>query len=203
LAEDTQTIADIPAEERQRADIYVLLARLLIRPPDEKTLDSLRKMAGGKGPLGEALNTLAAVARAKTAGAVDDEYHELFIGLDLGQLVPYASFYLKGALFDEPLLKLREDMAHRRIGWNEDVKEPEDHIAAMCEMMAGLILGTFGDSPASLEDQRSFFETHLAPWATDFFTDLEEAQGATFYMPLGRIGHTFMEIEQQAFKMAP
>jgi TorA maturation chaperone TorD len=202
LAEETQIVADIPEEERQRADIYVLLARLLIRAPDEKTLDSLRKMTGGKGPLGEALNALAAVARAKTAGAVDDEFHELFIGLDVGQLVPYASFYLKGALFDEPLMKLREDMARRRIGWNEDVKEPEDHIAAMCEMMAGLILGTFGDGPASIDEQRSFYEAHLAPWAADFFTDLQGARGATFYMPLGRIGLAFMEIEDRAFKMA-
>jgi TorA maturation chaperone TorD len=199
---DPQTQPAIAEEERQRADIYVLLARLLIRPPDEKALDSIRKLTGGKGELGEAINALASVARAKTAGAVDDEYHDLFIGLDLGELVPYASHYLKGALYDEPLIKLREDMARRGIGWNEEVKEPEDHIAAVCEMMAGLILGEVGEGAASIEDQRSFFEAHLLPWAGDFFTDLEQAKGATFYMPLGRIGSAFIKIEAQAFQLA-
>jgi TorA maturation chaperone TorD len=202
LSDDSQAIVDIPEEERQRADIYVLLARLLIRPPDETTLDAVRKLAGGEGPLGDAINALAAVARAKTAGAVDDEYHELFIGLDQGELVPYASHYLKGALYDLPLAKLREDMARRGIGWNDAIKEPEDHIAAVCEMMAGLILGAFGDRPATIDDQRSFFEAYLAPWAGDFFADLEQAKGATFYMPLARIGAHFLKIEGQAFQLA-
>lgn len=201
-ADTTPSVADIPEEERQRADIYVLLATLLIRPPDEKTLDSVRKLQGGEGPLGEAIDALAAVARAKDAVAVDDEYHELFIGLDQGELVPYASHYIKGALYDLPLAKLREDMARRGIGWNDQVKEPEDHIAALCEMMAGLILGAFGGGPASIEDQRSFFEAHLAPWAGDFFTDLERAEGATFFMPLARIGSHFFKIEGQAFQLA-
>ena len=202
MSAGAQTSADIPEEERQRADLYVLLARLLIRPPDEATLDTVRKLKGGEGALGDAINALAAVARAKDAVAIDDEYHELFIGLDEGEIVPYGSHYLKGALYDLPLAALREDMAQRGIGWNEEIKEPEDHIAALCEMMAGLILGTFGDSPAAIEDQRSFFNAHLAPWAVDFFTDLEKARGATFYMPLARVGAHFLEIEAKAFQLA-
>ena len=138
----------------------------------------------------------------KTAGAVDDEFHVLFIGLDQGELVPYASFYLKGTLYDEPLASLRADMAARGIGWTETFKEPEDHIAALCEMMAGLILGAFGDGPASIEEQRSFFEAHLAPWAGEFFADLKQAKGATFYMPVGRIGAALFRIETQAFQLA-
>jgi TorA maturation chaperone TorD len=197
-----QTTPPIAEEERQRADIYVLLARLLIAPPDEKTLDTVRKLKGGDGPLGQAISALAAVARAKTAGAVDDEYHTLFIGLDQGELVPYASHYLKGALYDQPLAKLREDMARRGIGWDEKFKEPEDHVAALCEMMAGLILGSFGEQAASIAEQRSFFDAHIAPWAGDFFTDLEQAEGATFYMPLARIGSQFLAIERQAFQLA-
>ncbi len=192
----------IAEEEQQRADLYVLLARLLMRPPNEATLDVVRKLKGGEGPLGEAINALAAVARAKTAGAVDDEYHELFIGLDQGVVVPYASHYITGKLYDAPLVALRTDMAQRRIGWDENAKEPEDHIAALCEMMAGLILGAFGDAPASVDEQRSFFEAHLAPWGADFFRDLEEAEAATFYMPVARIGAALLDVEGQAFQLA-
>lgn len=203
LSSDTQTAVEIPEEERQRADIYVLLARLLMAPPNEQTLDFVRKLKGGEGPLGESVDALAAVARAKDAVAVADEYHVLFIGLDQGELVPYASHYLHGALYDMSLARLREDLARRGIGRGDKVKEPEDHIAALCEIMAGLILGAFGDGPAALADQRSFFDAHLAPWGGDFFTDLEQARGAIFYMPLARVGSSFLKIEAQAFQLAP
>jgi TorA maturation chaperone TorD len=201
----TKQPTDIPAiaeEERLRADLYVLLARLLSRAPDEAVLDTVRKLKGGEGPIGEAINALSAVARAKTAGAIDDEYHDLFVGLDQGEVVPYASHYLTGRLYDTPLAKLRADMAERGIGWDESIKEPEDHIAALCEMMAGLILGTFGDGPAGIAEQRSFFEAHLAPWAGDFFSDLAEAEAATFYMPLARLGSQLLAVEEQAFRLA-
>jgi TorA maturation chaperone TorD len=201
-AEQSSAVAAIPEEERLRAELYVLLARLLSRAPDETTLDIVRKLKGGEGPIGEAVGALSAVARAKTAGAVDDEYHDLFIGLDQGEVVPYASHYLTGRLYDAPLAKLRADMAERGIGWDESIKEPEDHIAALCEMMAGLILGAFGEGPASIGEQRSFYEAHLAPWAGDFFTDLAEAEAATFYMPLARLGSHLLALEHQAFRLA-
>jgi TorA maturation chaperone TorD len=80
------------------------------------------------------------------------------------------------------------------------VSEPEDHIAALCEMMAGLITGAFAD-PGDLATQREFFEKHLAPWAPRFFEDLQATRSAAFYMPVGRIGQLFMEVEKQAFDM--
>jgi TorA maturation chaperone TorD len=67
-------------------------------------------------------------------------------------------------------------------------------------MMAGLIEGAFGD-PAELAVQRRFFESHLAPWATQFFDDLERAQAAVLYAPVGNIGSAFMAIEGAAFAM--
>lgn len=201
-ADQTAEMLEIAEEERQRADLYVLLARLLIRPPDEATLDVIRKLKGGEGALGEAINALAAVARAKTAAAIDDEYHALFIGLDEGELVPYGSYYQTGRLYDEPLARLRVDMAERGMAWDANFKEPEDHIAALCEMMAGLILGAFADRPASVAEQRVFFEAHLAPWVDEFFNDLARAKGATFYVPLAQLGSNFVALENQAFKFA-
>lgn len=198
---NSPTTFNIAEEERQRADIYVLLARLLIAPPDEKSLDTLRQLKGGDGKLGEAIDALAAIARAKDAAAIDDEFHALFIGLDEGELVPYASHYLEGALYAQPLSRLRGDMARRGIAWNESVKQPEDHIAALCEMMAGLILGALGDGPALLDDQRGFYDAHVAPWADDFFTDLERAESAVFYRPVAQIGRTFLAIESKAFQL--
>ncbi len=80
------------------------------------------------------------------------------------------------------------------------MKEPEDHIAALMDMMAGLISGEFGE-PASLEEQKRFFEAHIASWASHFFADLEGAKSSVLYAALGTIGRHFMAIEETAFSM--
>ncbi len=67
-------------------------------------------------------------------------------------------------------------------------------------MMAGLIRGDFG-YPLPLEDQEAFFNSHIAPWAEHFFTDLEGAETSLFYAPVGKIGRAFLRIEFEAFRM--
>src|SRR3546814_15777160 len=73
--------------------------------------------------------------------------------------------------------------------------------AALCEMMAGLITGSFG-APADLAGQRHFFDTHIGCWAPRFFEDLQAAQSAVLYMPVGTIGRLFLAVEAEAFDMA-
>ncbi len=68
-------------------------------------------------------------------------------------------------------------------------------------MMCGLITGAFG-APVDLARQQAFFDTHIAPWAERFFEDLEAAERAGFYKPVGTIGKLFLRIESQAFEMA-
>lgn len=169
-------------------------------PPDAAVLQQLSAIAADDTPLGEALTALARTARASSPEKVREEYHDLFIGVSSGELLPFASYYLTGFLNEKPLAKLRGDMAELGIARAEDVKEPEDHIAALCEMMAGLITGAFGE-PADLKRQRWFFDRHLRAWAGRFFQDLEEAKSAAFYMPIGRLGRLFLEIESAAFDM--
>jgi TorA maturation chaperone TorD len=82
----------------------------------------------------------------------------------------------------------------------EGVKDPEDHIASLCDMMAGLIRGQFSRS-FTLAEQASFHKKHLAPWAELFFSDLESAKNAVFYAPVGTIGKAFMDIESKSFDM--
>lgn len=190
-------------EEALRAQAYALLARLLAAPPDDELIARLRALEGDGSALGLALTELAAAARRFTREAISDEYHELFIGITGGELNPYASYYLTGFLYEKPLAELRGDMAQLGIARQESKSsDPEDHIAALCEMMAGLITGAFGDWPASLAKQRAFFDEHIGSWAARFFEDLEEADAARFYRPVGKIGRLFMEIERQAFAMA-
>ncbi|NIA69515.1 molecular chaperone TorD family protein [Pelagibius litoralis] len=195
--------AQIPiAEEDQlRAGWYALLAQLLSGEPGEPALRMMRGLSGDDSELGQAIKALAAAAKGTTVDAARQEYFDLFVGLGQGELLPYASYYLTGFLNEKPLARLRGDMARLQIARADDVSEPEDHVAALCEMMAGLITGSFGD-PAGLAEQRKFFDTHIGCWAPRFFEDLQAAQAAVLYMPVGTIGRLFMEIESQAFEMA-
>jgi TorA maturation chaperone TorD len=192
---------EVLEEDLLRAQVYALLGQLLARPPDQGLIDLARNLEGDETPLGAALNALAAAARETTVEAAESEYNDLFIGITRGELIPYASYYLTGFLHERPLADLRSAMAKLGIARAEDAVDPEDHIAALCEMMRGMMTGVFG-TPVPIAGQRAFFDAHIATWAPKFFEDLEHAEGATLYAPVGRIGRHFMAIEAEAFELA-
>jgi TorA maturation chaperone TorD len=196
-----ENVGQIADEDRQRAQCYRLLSHLLARVPQEETLAVVAKLDGDDSVLGQAFAALAIAARDTSPAQADDEFHNLFIGTGRGELVPFGSFYMTGFLNEKPLARLRQDMARLGIERAEDSHEPEDGIASVCEIMAGLIEGSFG-APASLSEQAAFFDRHIAPWAPRFFADLESAKTASFYRPVGTLGQHFMDIETTAFAMA-
>jgi TorA maturation chaperone TorD len=188
-------------EDQLRANVYVLLAQLLARAPQADLLRQVAGLQGDDSPFGEAMRALARQAQNNTAEQIAEEHFNLFIGVGESELVPYGSYYLTGFLNEKPLARLRADMADLGVARADDVDESEDHIAALCEIMAGLITGAFG-GPADLGQQRHFFQQHIGCWAPRFFEDLEAAEGAAFFMPVGTIGRLFMEVESEAFDMA-
>jgi TorA maturation chaperone TorD len=194
---DAEAIAE---EELFRAQLYGLLAQFLRAPPGRRLLDAAAFLSGDDSDLGRAIGALASTAGAASVSGAADEYHALFIGLGRGELIPYGSYYLTGFLNEKPLAVLRADLARLGIARREDTKEPEDHIAALCEVMAGLISGRF-DGAQGLAAQRRFHAVHLAPWAARFFADLETAASANLYRPVGTIGRLLMSIEDAAFGM--
>lgn len=191
-------VRDIPDEDRGRAGMYGVLAHLLGAPPDAVALASLARLRGDDSVVGRAIGALAEAAAASCAEDAACEYDALFAGLPQGVLRPYASYYRTGFLFEKPLAELRRDMAALGLARAEGVSEPEDHIASVCEIMHGLISGAYGP-PAPLAAQRAFFEAHVAPWAPRFFVDLEQANEAAFYRPVGTVGRTFLAVEGEAF----
>ncbi len=192
---------EILEEDQHRAQLYGLMARTLVRPPDDSLLAALREIEGNESEIGIALNGLALAANAATIDSIEDEFQELFIGVGRGELVPFGSYYLTGFLNEKPLARLRQEMARLGIERADGVAEPEDHIGSVCEIMAGLIQGDFG-SPMPVAEQAAFFERHIGNWAGQFFKDLETAKSATFYRPVGALGRVFLEIETTAFEMA-
>ncbi len=198
-ADNAQTL-DISTEDRLRADFYNFLGLLLAGPPDKLLLDQMAGLSGDDSDLGRAIQAMARVAKVTKPAAAEREFNALFIGLGRGELLPYASFYLTGFLNEKPLAQLRNDMAARGITRAQNVYEPEDNIASLMEMMAGMIVGRFG-APAALEDQKAFWSKHIGPWAAHFYSDLEGAENSVLYASVGTAGRVFMEIEREAFRM--
>ena len=92
------------------------------------------------------------------------------------------------------------DMANIGIVRVKGVKEPEDHIASLFDIMSGLIRGHFGRIFSTAE-QADFFNKHIEPWAKLLMRDIEAAKTGLFYAPVGSIGKSFLEIESAAFSM--
>lgn len=191
----------VPQEDMLRARVYALLSSLLAATPGAEALQTLSTLEGDKTDAGQAVVALAETAGKTASEALEREFFELFIGVTQGELVPYASYYLTGFLQEKPLADLRHEMASLGIARSDESHEPEDHIASLLEMMHGLITGRF-DDPADNATQCRFFDAHIGPWAPQFFVDLEAANSAVFYAPVGAIGRLFMEIESQAFRLS-
>ncbi|HSG03077.1 MAG TPA: molecular chaperone TorD family protein [Marinobacterium sp.] len=195
---EKQCPRSVTPEDRARAQLYQLLGALLSAPPSADLLAGLSSVVGDDTPVGQASQNLAKLAARTDPVNAEREYNNLFIGLGRGELLPYASYYLTGFLNEKPLADLRSDLMRRGIKINDDVKEPEDHMGTLCEIMAGIITDEFA-CESDLASQKAFFDAHLSKWAELFFTDLEEAQNAVFYAPVGSLGKAFIAVEAQAF----
>lgn len=179
----------------ERARLFALLGRLLVAAPDARLLDALAALRADRTPLGEAYGALARAAAAADSVSAEREFHDLFIGLGRGELMPFGSYYLTGFLHERPLAELRGDLARLGLEQAEGVAEPEDHIGSECEVYAGLLSGSFDGGAGEAE---AFFAKHLRPWAGRFFADLEQAQAARFYRAVGQLGRVAVDIEQAA-----
>ncbi len=184
--------------ENARAQEYALLATLLARSPGSELLARLGELRGDASPLGVAHAALGDAASRARADRVEREFFNLFIGVGRGELMPYGSYYQTGFLYERPLARLREDLRRLGIERVEGQAEPEDHVAILCEIMAGVIGGGL---PAPAGTDRDLFEKHLAPWMRRFFADLEQADAADFYRRVGTVGRIFMDIETEAFAL--
>lgn len=187
-------------EQLYRASAYGLIAALLRSTPDQEMLDRLTGLSPGVVPEGDelllAMSTLALSAKIHTPASIEDEFHNLFIGLGKGEVVPYGSWYLTGFMMEKPLSDLREDLAKLGYERNASIVEPEDHVAALCEVISLMIAeGT------EISEQNKFFQSHLVNWVDQFFKDLIKAKSAVFYKAVGRFGAAFIALESEYFSM--
>lgn len=194
-------VAEVSPEDALRVGAYQLLARLLRMPPDRRLLAQLSghhvPEQPGEDEVAVALRLLGLAASSTSAEGADEEFHQLFIGVGRGELVPFGSWYQTGFLMEKPLALLRDDLAALGFERRDAVYESEDHVAALCEVMAMLI--ERGDD---YDAQQRFYNDHIGPWAGRFFEDLQKADSACFYRAVGRFGAAFCALENWVLNLS-
>ncbi|MFW2438726.1 MAG: TorD/DmsD family molecular chaperone [Arenicellales bacterium] len=184
----------IAQEQQYRAAAYGMLAALLRSAPDHVLMNQVSgfsEVDDGGDEMAVSMSLLGLAAAKCAEQTIAEEFHNLFVGIGRGELLPYGSYYLTGFLMEKPLGDLRDDLDQLGFEREVDVHEPEDHISALCEVMLMLI-----QDGASTAVQRDFFAKHVDSWGQEFFADLAVAKNAVFYRAVARFGTAFMSIEK-------
>lgn len=192
----------ISPEDRARANFYAVLGALYADAPGRSLLQAigaaepLPDAEAGTFPL--AWNRLLDACRAMDVDAAQQEYWDLFVGTGKCEVNLHASHWRAGYMMEKPLVELRDDLARLGLARKSDTAMVEDHLSALCETMRLLIEGNGERRPATLADQKSFFERHLDPWIGDLCTALKQSPLANFYRPVGEFTELFMAIERDS-----
>lgn len=201
----------LSAEDAARADFYALISHLLLQPPSAALLKELASsplldpadVSAHEAPrnLEKAWEKLVTAAGVTEAAAVREEFNELFISTGTPLVNPYACRYLVGFLNEKPLAQLRTDLQKLGLARAPGVHELEDHLSGMCDVMRVMIAGAHGAQAQTLDKQREFFSTYIAPWYSRCLTDIENASAGRFYALVAAFIRAYFDIEMQAFDM--
>ncbi|AIW14079.1 molecular chaperone [Vibrio tubiashii] len=177
-----------------RADIYLLLSTLYRQQPSTELIAFLSQLETelAESAMQLAWHKVKSAAIESSQEQLEDEYQELFIGIGRGEVVPFASWHLTGSLMEKPLASIRHDLGLLGLEREEQVKEPEDHFSALCEVMSVL-------AEEEEELQQVFFNKHLGTWFNSLVKQVKEAKSASFYLAVAELTNAFMTLEQVRF----
>jgi len=191
-------------EELARAELYGLLARLWLAPPDAALKEqfdvAVTEAPEPGGHLEAPWQALVAALRATSLEAAAAEHEALFHGVGKPEVYAYGSHYLSGALNDKPLAVLRDDL--QRLGLTRDVQrgETEDHVAYVFEVMRYLIAGDDA-GVCNLEQQRRFFRAHVQSWVERLCDAVDAQPRASVWRAVAAFTRAFVQVEAQGFDM--
>lgn len=190
-------------EDRARAELYAVLARVFYAAPDQRLLDAIGGsvgMFGGPGAaLGEAWDALAEAAGAGDPQALTLEFDSVFVGVGKAKVTPYGSFYATPAGRERIVVALRDELLALGLARTGASHEPEDHIAALCEVMRHL--AERGADDASIDRQKQFFLRYIGPAYMQLTDAIFGAGTSSFYQAAARVMRAFFDVEAQSFEM--
>ena len=192
------------SEELARAELYGLLSRLWLAPPDAALMQefsvAVTQAPHPGGLLEEPWAALVGALRSTSVEAATVEHVALFHGVGKPEVFAYASFHLSGFLNEKPLAALRHDLEALGLTRDANSLETEDHIAYGLEVMRYLIAGD-DVAVCNLEQQRRFFRAHLQPWVGALCAAVMAQPLAKTWGVVAAFTQEFMLIETQAFDM--
>jgi TorA maturation chaperone TorD len=195
-----QFVETLPPEEVARANFYGLLARLFYAPPDAPLLEALAgsgEMDAEDSAIATAWQGLTRAAGQADPETVRDEYDSVFVGTGKSPVTLYTCAYSIRYASETPLAELRGQLAAFGLGRREEASEPEDHIAALCDVMRHLI----AVQKSELPEQARFFGRWIGPAAEPLCDAIERDPTTAFYKAVGRFAKAFFLLEQSAFEM--
>lgn len=203
-----QTVEDDEEEEDEqaRAELYGLLARLWLAPPDNAVLAefrlAVRDLPDTGAPLDDPWRALVAALRATDVPHATAEHDALFGATASPAVALQGRHYLDGGAEGPALADLREDL--RSIGLVRDALpdrrrgDAEDHVANGFEVMRYLIAGDDA-AVCTPAQQRRYFQRDLQPWVGQLCDAVDAHPRAVVWRALSGFTRAFMQVEAQAF----
>lgn len=201
------TAPELQPEDMARAAFYGMIARLFYASPDQQLLGQLLHMeafnAGGgdvdvRGKeLAQAWGAIVGACRTAFPVMLENEHNDVFIGVGKAEVTPYLTHYVAKDALGNPLVDLRQHLNRWGIARRENVNEPEDHIAGICEAMRYAI----AVQHRPLEEQQAFFERFLYRGGVAFCDAVTASPKASFYRLVAIFSRQFFELEREAFDM--
>jgi TorA maturation chaperone TorD len=199
-------------EDEARAGFYALLARLFADAPDAALLAAIAAAqpldadARNDEPvvpegLPAAWDALRAASAAMDPDAAAQEYTDLFVGVGRSEVNLHASHWLTGHMMERPLAELRSRLAAMGLGRQPGVVMLEDHLSACLETMRILVAGHGERNPATLADQRAFFEAHVSGWAFGCCAAIIDCSVANYYRRVAEFATYFLALERDSLAM--
>jgi TorA maturation chaperone TorD len=187
-------------DDQARANFYGLLSRLFYAPADAELLEALAQadeLEADAESLAERWKALCAAAATADPEEVRDEFDTVFIGTGKAPVTLYTTAYSIRYANETPLVALRDDLSRLGLARRDDAGEPEDHIAALCDVMRHLIATQQSDD----EEQKRFFQRWIQPNVEPLCAAIEKSERTAFYKHVGRLAKAFFSLEQSAFEM--
>lgn len=195
-------MSTLPPEELARANFYALLARLFYGPPDGVLLGALASAEAlpsddAGADLALAWRELCLAAAEADQTELQDEYERHFIGTGRAEVSLYTGAYTVKTALDNPLVDIRAFMIGHGLARREDVHEPEDHIAGLCEVMRHLV----AEQQASVEEQSAFFHRFVWPGGIPLCDAIERHPSIAFYKRVSALARAYFSLEHATLDM--
>jgi TorA maturation chaperone TorD len=97
------------------------------------------------------------------------------------------------------LVRLKDELAALGLGRTAGVREPEDHFAALFEVMRHLI--SLGSDDAAVQKQKRFFVQFIGPSYSAFCAATSASSKINFYRYVAAFSRAFLDVETESLKV--